>query len=44
MGVRSTPVKFLTGCRGVDVARHWDVSPAHFDKLVAEGVAPVLAF
>ena len=29
-----------TGLRRVDAARHWGVSPAHFDKLVTEGVAP----
>jgi hypothetical protein len=36
----SSPVTQPTGLRRTDAARHWGVSPAHFDRLVAEGVAP----
>lgn len=34
------PITPPTGLRRTDAARHWGVSPGHFDKLVAEGVAP----
>lgn len=36
----TNPVTAPTGLRRIDAARHWAVSPAHFDRLVKEGVAP----
>lgn len=40
MANRPAPASFPTGLRRIDAARHWGVSPGHFDRLVAEGVAP----
>ena len=40
MSPRSVPALLPTGLRRLDAARHWGMSPTHFDKLVAEGLAP----
>ncbi len=40
MANRPALASLPTGLRRIDAARHWGVSPGHFDRLVAEGVAP----
>ncbi len=40
MTSRVPSLSLPTGLRRIDAARHWGVSPGHFDRLVAEGVAP----
>lgn len=40
MTIGPAPFALPNGLRRADVARHWGVSPGHFDRLVAEGVAP----